>query len=297
MLRLVAAAAVACWAAGAVAADWPPYVLQWPQATGDILIAETDTYTLYHYRRDADGAVSVESHPMSIGQMGAGKRREGDMKTPLGIYFVVDRIDTTPLHPKYGSAAFPLDYPNARDRQRGRTGDGIWLHGVMPGTATPIARDTDGCVALANEVLETLVPRMRPHVTPLIVTREIRPRDDIAAARDELAARVASWAASLGSGVMSDYLSHYDASAFSYQGLGLEAWSVLQFDELAKDDVAGVSVSDLFIAANPEEGDLYVTRFVLRVALKDGTTRQQWKRLYWQRDASGAPRIVTEDET
>lgn len=275
----------------------PPFVLQWPEATGDVLIAETNTYTLHHYRRDANGAVSVESHPMSIGQMGAGKRREGDLKTPVGIYFVVDRIDTTPLHPKYGSAAFPVDYPNARDRQLGRTGGGIWLHGVLPGTVRPVARDTDGCVALANDVLDALAPRIQSHATPIIVTREMPDHGDIAEVRDELNRRVASWAESLEKGALSDYLAHYDAAAFSYQGLGIEAWSVLQFDELAADDVSGVTVSDLFIANTPEETGLYVTRFMLREALQDGTARQQWKRLYWQRDVSGALRIVTEDET
>ena len=296
MLRLVAVTAAACLAAGSSAAQWPPYVLAWPEATGDILVAETDTYTLHRYRRDAAGAVSVESYPMSIGQMGAGKRREGDLKTPYGIYFVVDRIDTTPLHPKYGSAAFPVDYPNARDRQLARTGDGIWLHGVLPGTERPIPRDTDGCVALTNDVLVSLVPHVKPLRTPLIVTRKMQPTAEPDATRDELEIRVASWVSSLDRGSLIDYLAHY-AAGFSYQGLDLEAWSVLQFDELARGDVEGITVSELFIAADAEETGLYVARFTLRVALSDGTARQQWKRLYWRRDDDGALRIVTEDET
>ena len=297
-LRVAILAVAFCCPSASSAGDWPPYVLEWPQRIGDILIAETDTYTLHRVRRDRDGSVSVESHPMSIGQLGAGKRREGDLKTPFGVYFVVDRIDTTPLHPKYGSVAFPVDYPNARDRQLGRSGGGIWLHGVLPGTATPIPRDTDGCIALNNAVLDSLAEVIDVQLTPLIVTRQIAPAAPATgreAVRDELDGRVASWAASLERGALHDYLAHYDPG-FSYLGLDLDDWSVLQFDALAAEEVAGVTVSDLFSAADPDEAGLYVTRFRLEVTLRDGSSRTQWKRLYWQRDDSGVLLIVAEDE-
>lgn len=295
LLRLALVVAVLGCPPASLADDWPPYVLEWPQRVSDILVAETDTYRLYRYRHDRDGAVSVESYPMSIGQLGAGKRREGDLKTPFGVYFVVDRIDTTPLHPKYGSVAFPVDYPNARDRQLGRTGGGIWLHGVLPGTETPMPRDTDGCIALNNAVLNSLAEVIDVQLTPLIVTRRIASVTGRERARDELDGRVASWAASLDSGRLTDYLAHYDPG-FSYFGLDLDDWSVLQFDALAAEEVAGVTVSDLFSAADPEEAGLYVTRFRLEVTLRDGSSRAQWKRLYWQRDDSGVLQIVAEDE-
>jgi murein L,D-transpeptidase YafK len=298
LFRLLAVTAAACWAAGSLAAGLPPYVLEWPKSTGDILVAETATYTLHHYRREADGTLAVQSHPMSIGQMGAGKRREGDLKTPYGIYFIVDRIDTTPLHAKYGSAAFPVDYPNARDRQLGRTGDGIWLHGVLPGTVTPISRDTDGCIALNNDTLDALVPRLKSGSTPLIVTPSLNSTasDDSNRVRDQLKQRVESWAKSLNDGRLSQYLAHY-ADSFSYQGLNRDDWSVLQFEPLARQDLADATVDKLFIAAEPEEAGLYVSRFLLRLRFTDGTSRAQTKRLYWQRDAAGELYIVAEDET
>ena len=177
----------------------------------------------------------------------------------------------------------------------GRSGGGIWLHGVLPGTETPIPRDTDGCIALNNAVLSSLAEVIDVQLTPLIVTRRIASATGRERARDELDGRVASWAASLDSGRLTDYLAHYDPG-FSYFGLDLDDWSVLQFDALAAEEVAGVTVSDLFSAADPEEAGLYVTRFRLEVTLRDGSSRAQWKRLYWQRDDSGVLQIVAEDE-
>ena len=297
MLRLIAVTAAAFWAATSVADDWPPYVLQWPESTGDILIAETSTYTIHRYYRLDDGSVAVTSKPMSIGQNGAGKKREGDLKTPYGVYFVVDRLDTTPLHPKYGSAAFPLDYPSARDRQFGRTGSGIWLHGVLPGTSTPVPRDTDGCIAITNDELDALASRIEVLSTPVIVTRVIEGATDLPSAdlRDALSRGVDRWTDSLSDGRL-DQLLRYYSPEFTYRGLDLDDFAALQYDEMISPDVTGISHQELFIAADPADAGVFVSRFRLIVELEDGSRREQHKRLYWRRDPAGVLRIIAEDE-
>ncbi len=287
---------VLLWASTSSASEHLPYVLEWPSSTGDVFIAETSTYRLHRYYRLDDGTVAVESRPMSIGQNGAGKRREGDLKTPYGVYFVVDRLDTSPLHPKYGSAAFPLDYPSARDRQLGRTGSGIWLHGVLPGTVTPIPRDTDGCIAINNDELTALIPRIDVLSTPFIVTRAIKNDNEGASStRDELTDAVARWTDSLSEGRLDNLLEYY-STEFTYQGLGLDDFAVLQFDEMRSAEVAGVSFKDLFIAEDPSDDGVFVSRFKIAVKLTDGGLRQQRKRLYWQRDEAGVFKIIAEDE-
>ena len=234
---------------------------------------------------------------MSIGRKGGGKQREGDLLTPYGVFFIVDRLDTTPLHAKYGSAAFPLDYPSARDVQLGRTGSGIWLHGVLPGTNTPIPRDTDGCIAINNAALDALAPRLNVHSTPVIVTRSLDnfAADWTAALRDELVAMVGSWASSFLEGRSSAFVEHY-AAGFSYRGLDLDAFMVLQSGELTDGDVAQVAHRELFIAADPNENGVFISRFILEIELRDGVRRELRKRLYWQRDAAGAFKVIAEDE-
>ncbi len=277
--------------------DGPPYVLQWPDSTGDILVAESSSYTLHRYYRQDDGSTGVESLTMSIGQNGAGKRREGDLRTPYGVYFITDRLDTASLHPKYGSAAYPMDYPSARDRQLGRTGSGIWLHGVLPGTVTPIPRDTDGCIAINNQQLNSLAPRIDVLTTPIIITNTIDRSlgGTYSDLRDELSERLSGWTDSLAEGRLDALLAFYSPN-FSYQGLGLDDFAVLQFDEMASANIVGVSHNDVFIAADPTESGVFVTRFMLHVELSDGGRREQRKRLYWQRDEAGVFRIIAEDE-
>ena len=123
-------------AKGELSSDQPAYVLKLPAAVTTVLIAETGTATLHRYVADEEGLLFRQAQRMSIGLEGAGKEKAGDLKTPLGIYFVMEELDTSNLHEKYGPVAFPLDYPNAWDAAKHRSGSGIWIHGVAPGSGT-----------------------------------------------------------------------------------------------------------------------------------------------------------------
>ena len=145
---------------------------------------------------------------MSIGQGGTGKERAGDRRTPLGVYFVTEQLDTTRLHDKYGVTAFPLDYPNAWDRRLGRTGDGIWVHGVDPQGGTRPPLDTDGCIALPNERLLALQPSFTVNITPVLIATELvwDEPGPVAARRAALEQAVKYWADSLEQGDMYAWL-------------------------------------------------------------------------------------------
>ena len=148
------------------------YVVELPESVTDVLIADTESATLHRFGRSESGIVNIEQRYISIGQNGVGKEKAWDRKTPLGVYFITEQLDTSNLDAKYGVAAYPLDYPNAWDKHKERTGDGIWLHGVdANGTKRP-PRDTDGCLALPNDELMSLSATLQPLTTPLIVARE-----------------------------------------------------------------------------------------------------------------------------
>ena len=152
----------------------PAYVVELPESVTDVLIADTESATLHRFGRSESGIVNIEQRYMSIGQNGVGKQRAWDRKTPLGVYFITERLDTSNLAAKYGIAAYPLDYPNAWDRHKERTGDGIWLHGVDANGLKRPPRDTDGCLALPNEELMSLSDTLQPLTTPVIVARELK---------------------------------------------------------------------------------------------------------------------------
>jgi len=273
----------------------PAYVIELPQSVASVFVADTGTSTIYRFDRgERELALGNEGY-MSIGLNGAGKSRAWDRKTPLGIYFVVDRLATERLHEKYGAMAFPLDYPNAWDRRNERTGDGIWVHGVLPGGERRPTHDTDGCIALPNNDLEAQAPHFVPLVTPVIVTREIEWRDppEIGRLREEFRAALAAWKESLESGDLHAYLSMY-ADDFRYGSLSIADWAALRFETIGKRGAVEIVVDEIALLADPEVDNLYLSRFRQRLT-DDVATRETVKRLYWRRSDEGNWRIVAED--
>lgn len=283
-------------AAGAIGAEerLPAYIIDVPDSVLDVFIADAGSATLYQFENTADGLVAaVESH-VSIGERGVGKERAWDRRTPLGIYFVVDQLDTSRMHEKYGVTAFPLDYPNVWDRRHGRGGDGIWVHGVLPGEDQRPPFDTDGCLALPNDVLSALEPRFVPLVTPVIVTEQIawQPASEQAALRTELTAAVTRWADSIAAGDVHAYLSQY-ADEFSYRGIRLHEWASLKLQTRDRQFGTRLLIDDLLLLADPEEPGLYLSRFRQQ---PDGDPEAGViKRLYWKRDDAGTLKIIAED--
>src|SRR5210317_1402341 len=151
----------------------PEWLIRLPETTPVVFVAETSAYAFHRFDRAGDSVKKVRQDYMSIGQGGVGKRAAGDQRTPLGVYFVIEQLDTTRLHEKYGDTAFPLDYPNALDRRHGRTGDGIWVHGVDPKGGARPPLDTDGCIALPNDRLLALEPSFTANVTPVLIATEL----------------------------------------------------------------------------------------------------------------------------
>jgi len=233
---------------------------------------------------------------MSIGQGGTGKEHSGDQRTPLGIYFVTEQLDTTQLHARYGVTAFPLDYPNAWDRRLGRTGDGIWVHGVDPHGGTRPPLDTDGCIALPNERLLALEQSFLANVTPVLIVTELAWDEPgaVAALRIALEQAVLHWAESLEQGDMYAWLNYYD-DEFQHWGMNKEEWSAFSLETVGRRPIDDVKVSNLVLLADPVEDGLYLSRF--RLEISEGMSRKviSMRRMYWRRSESGALKIVAED--
>ena len=276
-------------------ADVPAFLLEIPEGVDTVLVAESSTSTLHEFKNGAHGLERSGQMYMSVGQRGVGKQRAWDRKTPLGIYFVNEQLDTSKLHEKYGPTAFPLDYPNIWDRRNGRSGDGIWIHGVAPGDGQRPPLDTDGCIALGNDDLLALAGRLQPLVTPVLVAREVArvPAADVDALRDELRRHLDVWAASLAAGDLHRLLSLY-ADDFTYRGMARDEWAAFRLQALEHSPAGRVDIDRVLLLADPEEQGLYLSRFELRLYYKDRTVVVV-KRLYWRRIDHGVLKIVAED--
>jgi murein L,D-transpeptidase YafK len=272
----------------------PAFVVEVPASVTDVLIADTKSATLHRFGRTASGIANIEQRYMSIGQNGVGKKRAWDRKTPLGVYFITEQLDSSNLNAKYGVAAYPLDYPNAWDHYKERTGDGIWLHGVDENGLKRPPRDTDGCLALPNEELLSLADTLEPLVTPVIVAREIvwATPDEIENIRIELRIALELWRQSVEESDLPTYLSLY-SDEFRHHGMDKEAWSSFRLGAFDARDFESVRLEDILLIADPEEPGLYLSRFIQEFLTDSGPVRIT-KRLYWLRREDSFWQIVAE---
>lgn len=272
----------------------PAYLIEVPSSVSDVLVADAQGSVLIRFARTDDGIVERDTSYMSVGQNGVGKQRAWDKKTPLGIYFITDQLDTSRLAAQYGEAAFVLDYPNAWDIVNERTGHGIWLHGVDPKSQRRPKRDTDGCLALSNDALLSIAERLKPNVTPVIIAREVAwtSKSDIARQRTEFRAALEAWRSSLEAEDVYAYLSLYD-EGFAARGMDKQQWAAFKLGVFAVRDLSAVVLGDVLLLRDPEVDGLYLSRFQQTLQTADGPVTLR-KRLYWRRDGSDW-RIVSED--
>lgn len=272
----------------------PSSLIEIPSSVANVLIADASAAELVRFSNDPSGLTERDRRYMSVGRNGVGKQRAWDRKTPLGVYFLTEELDTSKLAAKYGEAAFVLDYPNAWDRYNERTGDGIWLHGVDPRSPDRPRLDTDGCLALRNEALLSLAADLELHDTPVIISREIDwvSANELAATRRSFRDALEKWRDSVERGDLYRYLEMY-AEDFSARGLSKTEWASFKLGAFGLRPLTAAEIEDVLLLADPEHSGLYLSRFTLKTAANDDAVEIR-KRLYWRRDADRW-RIVSED--
>jgi L,D-transpeptidase YnhG len=129
---------------------------------------------LYLFENTATGIKLVADYYISVGKSGIEKSVEGDLRTPVGVYFITSNLNPKSLRDFYGSGALPINYPNQLDVKRGKTGGGIWLHGTPPAQFSRAPLSTDGCVVLANPDLERIIRTVEVRSTPVVIAHSLK---------------------------------------------------------------------------------------------------------------------------
>ena len=139
------------------------------ESYSSVLACNKEKSTLTLFVRDSDENYEFKrEHNAYTGKNRGDKVREGDQKTPVGIYTIVEKLSkSTNLDPFYGPLAFVTSYPNSYDKLRGKNGSGIWIHGLP----TKRTRDkfTRGCIAINNSNIECLGQNIKIDNTLLII--------------------------------------------------------------------------------------------------------------------------------
>ena len=265
--------------------DWlPRYVLQLHPEQKHALVVDSRRSRLYVYA-NADGKPKlVADYYVTLGKKGVDKVREGDQKTPLGVYHVTSNLPRSKLTDFYGSGAFPINYPNEWDRRQGRTGHGIWLHGVPSDVYSRPPRASDGCIVLSNLDLDALGRHLQVGLTPVIIADQIEWVDALALERERtsLAAAVEQWRADWESRDTDRYLAHYSAR-FKSGKQDLAAWGAHKRSVNSGKSWIEVGLSRVSMVRYPSERDFVVVTFEQDYR-SDGLKNVMKKRQYWVKE-------------
>ena len=204
----------------------PRHLLALAPAQAHAIVVDATRSRVYVYENNSGEPRLVADYYSTLGKRGIDKLREGDQKTPLGVYHVTSMIPGAKLPDLYGWGAFPINYPNDWDRRAGKTGNGIWLHGVPAENYARAPRASDGCIALANDEIAELAKRVRPGATPVVIAERVDwvTPGQLRAERERFMRQLEAWRTGWESRDAQKYLSHY-AREFRAGATDLGAWS------------------------------------------------------------------------
>lgn len=177
------------------------------------------------------------------------KNKEGDLKTPVGFYEVVNKM--VPSDTYYGPWAFVLSYPNLYDKVRGKTGHGIWIHGFpLEGDVRYDAYKTKGCVVMTNDVLldyEAIISEKQGFV--LINEKNIATTN--ATEISQLLASLFDWKNAWANNDVEKYLSYYNEDFIKYDGTKLANFKAQKRAIFSKNQEKTIRFSDININPYP----------------------------------------------
>ncbi len=235
----------------------------------------------------------VQDLYISMGRGGADKIKEGDLRTPLGVYFVQSFLPSEQLADKYGAGAYPLNYPNAWDKFQQRTGSGIWLHGTRSGTYNRPPLASEGCVVLPNNDLKEVGAYIDIGQTPVIIANGLNwiDVDKWQQQQQKYQQIFQNWLADWRSLDIEKYLRHY-STKFSGDDKNYVTWVSHKRRVAQHKTFINVSARHLSIFKHPNEDVLVIT--FKQDYRSDNFASSGWKRQYWHKEDDGQWRIVFE---
>ena len=258
-------------------------------------VVDLDQSRLFVFENTTEQPKLVADYFISMGRGGPEKEKRGDLRTPLGVYFVQSYIPPNRLADKYGAGAYPINYPNVWDEFLGRTGDGIWLHGTRSGTYNRPPLASEGCVVLPNDDLLEVGHYIALGQTPILIGNAIKwlPADEWKQKKTQVNAMFEQWISDWESRNAVNYLSHYSKDFLT--GKKDYAYWATHKQRIAKYKKSiQVEASDVSILMHPNE-DVMVATFHQDYK-SDNFVSQAWKRQYWRKESDGIWRIIFEGE-
>ena len=235
--------------------------------------------------------------PCTSGKVNGDKFREGDLKTPIGIYWLNQAWAGWELAQYYGSGAnvygtgaFEVSYPNYFDQVIERKeGNGIWIHGTTKGNPIP----TRGCISVSNKNFLELTRSVELGDTPVIIEEKVSfsPAEEIAQEQQLLLGTIESWRRSWEANDIDDYLSFYSKNFLTEKWNSI-TWAKHKKIVNAQNKRRRIIIDDLSILKSK---NIYHIRFV-QTYTSTSVNDVGYKHLFLIKEDDGA-KIVSENWT
>jgi murein L,D-transpeptidase YafK len=271
----------------------PRALLQMRKDQRHALIVDAKHSRLYLYENRNNGLRLMQDFYVSQGKLGINKLKEGDMRTPVGVYYIIGRLPGVKLPDMYGKGALPLDYPNDWDKVQGRGGSGIWVHGTPPETFSRPPLSTDGCVVVSNDDLNFLTRTVEIGKTPILIGDQVEfvSKDQLDKDLRQAASLVENWRREVEKRDDASLKALYSPRFKSSMDEDISAW-------LAKNQFLpgarkiSVTVSDSSYFRQPSQEEVIVSSFTQQTVV--GKFRHAVrKKQYWAKEGK-AWKIVAE---
>jgi len=265
----------------------PRPVLQVGDDQKNVLVVDTSRSRMYVYENQGGQLRFITDYYISQGRYGVNKSREGDQRTPIGVYYVNARIPGPKLPDFYGTGALPLNYPNEWDKRNGRSGSGIWLHGTPSDNFSRPPLSSDGCVVLANPDLQSLYSTAEVGKTVVVISDGIQFVNKTEWDKDRGSASkfMDQWQQDMEATDADKVLANYSPAFRSNLGESLSTWFSRQQKSLNGARPSSVKVRDLSLYRYPGKDELIVSTFTQETAVGKNKNAIR-KRQYWQKEGS-----------
>lgn len=224
-----------------------------------LLACDKNDTSLKLYTKDDNSSFKLNSDfSVFIGKEKGDKEHEGDLKTPIGVYRLVQKLDK--VDPFYGPLAFVTSYPNVYDQVRGKNGSGIWVHGL------PLNQKRDdftkGCIAINNTNLKYIEDRINFKEALVYIDKETYPEVK-KSTLTTLLSQLYAWRLAWKMGDAAAYLNFYDADFKRLDGLDKERFAHYKKRVFEKNEDKKINFSNINILPYPIQGkeNIYLVSF------------------------------------
>ncbi len=214
-----------------------------------LLIANKKAKELTIYQSNSNKLELLAKYEDVIVGADGDKFKEGDLKTPLGVYNLRKRF--TPQDQFYGPLAFVLSYPNTYDKVQGKNGHGIWIHG-SPLDGSDRDPMSKGCIVLDNDTIELLDKNLK-HKNSIILVSENGMKKVERSEISTILAELFRWKSAWRKSDVDTYLSFYDDGFKRYDGLKKKNFTRMKKTIFSRKQEKKIIFKNIYISPYPNE--------------------------------------------